>query len=61
MQICPQCNEPFETESMSGDFCLGCADAIRDEFGFAASIQRAWIWLKQGPQRTRESVSLLRL
>jgi len=47
MQVCPQCNKPFEPRSMSGDFCPSCADAIRDEFGFAASIQRAWIQLKE--------------
>lgn len=59
MQVCPQCNKPFEPQSMSGDFCPNCADAIRDEFGFAASIRRAWNQLKPPLPATKSRVGII--
>jgi hypothetical protein len=42
MLECPQCGKSFDPAPTSGDFCPNCADAIRDEFGFTAVLQRAW-------------------
>jgi hypothetical protein len=54
MQECPQCRKPFDPLPTSGDFCPDCADAIRDEFGLSALLQRLWIrGVKPALARTR--------
>jgi hypothetical protein len=51
MLECPQCGKHFDPALVSGDFCPTCADAIRDEFGFAAVLQRAWTRWKEWTRR----------
>jgi hypothetical protein len=40
MKECPHCRELFDPEPTSGEFYPDCADAIRDEFGLCALLQR---------------------
>ena len=48
MLECPQCGKLFDAVPTSGDYCLDCADAIRDEGGLTAIFKRAWLrWLER--------------
>jgi hypothetical protein len=42
MQECPQCGKHFDPVPTSGDFCMDCADTIRDESTLTALFQRGF-------------------